>query len=1020
MSELALRLIAKNKAAHERGEDARSLDLGNCGLTELPEELFKCLWLEELTLSNRYWSATIKGWEVSKNLGAPNKFNELPIKISNLTNLKILRIGGDHRTPWNISDLSPIAGMTGLQSLYLSYNRLTEVGFLRELTGLQSLDLSYNKIIDVSILRDRISLKSLIISHNKLTDLSFLRRLTGLEYLDFSYNQLTNLGFLSKLTGLKFLDFSQNQLTDVGHLRGLVGLEFLYLSGNMLRDMNFLRELTGLQTLSLSNNQLTDLDPLRKLTRLQTLYISGNQPADLDFLCELTGLQTLYLTGNQAIDVSLLRKLTGLHTLYLSGNQLTNLGFLSELTSLKSLSLRDSQLTDVDFLSELIGLEYLYLSGNQLTDLGFLRKLTGLKSLYLRDNKLSDIGILHKLTRLQSLDLIGNEIKEIPLEVLEALRLKIDMEAESAGSDRISLKNNPIESPPVHVLKQGREFTIDYLKNREEPLNECKVIIIGRGGVGKTSLQKRLTNQAFDPHESQTHGIRKVCWSDGVKAADGKPITINFWDFGGQKIQQALHQFFYSKNALYILVLNQRIDEDPNDFLELVRTYGHNSPVLIAYNNTKNLNIRELQTYDAPKLDSSLRIKYTNIGRTFGLCCGQDHDPGIGELRNYLQQYIPTLHHVQALYPRSWLKIKHELLDKVQNGYIYFDVYEKLCQDHKVEDQKIQRSLAEMLNAVGTITFFDKEFRGKRHIFNPDWLTTGTYEIIDSEQTRKKKGRINWSDLENIFSRNLLFNYQSIDYDILLLLMKEFDLCHNFDNGDWLVPSSLEGEYKMDLVAFKNGDYSEYRLQYKVSLPSSVIHRFIAHNIEYAHDNDYWKNGIVVNHHDSDTKLFVEADARERQIRLFAKGERTRDCWESFRKDLKDFSKGFDYEELVILSSGESVSYQYLIEAWEDGEENVYISRKTGKINVRTALGFFESPAKSLQELRNISKLIENGEIKSAFDKIESLKLNHPDLGPLKKEYRSGTSKYDSDFSNRFLMVINECFANPNLRPHER
>lgn len=35
MSELALKLIAENKAKHARGEDARSLDLGNCGLTSL-------------------------------------------------------------------------------------------------------------------------------------------------------------------------------------------------------------------------------------------------------------------------------------------------------------------------------------------------------------------------------------------------------------------------------------------------------------------------------------------------------------------------------------------------------------------------------------------------------------------------------------------------------------------------------------------------------------------------------------------------------------------------------------------------------------------------------------------------------------------------------------------------------------------------------------------------------------------------------------------------------------------------
>jgi hypothetical protein len=39
MSALALQLIRENIAAHQRGEDATTLDLGNCGMTEVPEEI---------------------------------------------------------------------------------------------------------------------------------------------------------------------------------------------------------------------------------------------------------------------------------------------------------------------------------------------------------------------------------------------------------------------------------------------------------------------------------------------------------------------------------------------------------------------------------------------------------------------------------------------------------------------------------------------------------------------------------------------------------------------------------------------------------------------------------------------------------------------------------------------------------------------------------------------------------------------------------------------------------------------
>lgn len=50
MSELALKLIRENIEKHRRGEDARFLDLANCGMTEVPEEIGECVWVEGLSL----------------------------------------------------------------------------------------------------------------------------------------------------------------------------------------------------------------------------------------------------------------------------------------------------------------------------------------------------------------------------------------------------------------------------------------------------------------------------------------------------------------------------------------------------------------------------------------------------------------------------------------------------------------------------------------------------------------------------------------------------------------------------------------------------------------------------------------------------------------------------------------------------------------------------------------------------------------------------------------------------------
>lgn len=57
MPELALQLIAENKANHARGEDAFYLDLGRCGLTTLPD-LSAMDWLDTLVVRQRLQTQT--------------------------------------------------------------------------------------------------------------------------------------------------------------------------------------------------------------------------------------------------------------------------------------------------------------------------------------------------------------------------------------------------------------------------------------------------------------------------------------------------------------------------------------------------------------------------------------------------------------------------------------------------------------------------------------------------------------------------------------------------------------------------------------------------------------------------------------------------------------------------------------------------------------------------------------------------------------------------------------------------
>ncbi|MFI0399095.1 MAG: COR domain-containing protein [Thiolinea sp.] len=127
MSELALKLIREAKE-----QRLTRLDLGKCGLTELPDELFELVWLEELVLAETWleFEPDSQEWKYKKssNNGARNQIQALSGHIRNLTELRQLIATGNR-----IRDLAPLASLNQLQSLYLRSNTISDLRPLKNL-----------------------------------------------------------------------------------------------------------------------------------------------------------------------------------------------------------------------------------------------------------------------------------------------------------------------------------------------------------------------------------------------------------------------------------------------------------------------------------------------------------------------------------------------------------------------------------------------------------------------------------------------------------------------------------------------------------------------------------------------------------------------------------------------------------------------------------------------------------------------------------------------------------------------
>jgi internalin A len=86
----------------------------------------------------------------------------------------------------------------------------------------------------------------------------------------------------------------------------------------------------------------------------------------------------------------------------------------------------------------------------------------------------------------------------------------------------------------------------------------------------------------YDPQQPQTDGLEIIPWEIDV---DKQNIKLNLWDFGGQVIYHATHQFFLTQRSLYLLIVDCSNNDDQNKlqyWLKLIDSFGGGAPIIIV------------------------------------------------------------------------------------------------------------------------------------------------------------------------------------------------------------------------------------------------------------------------------------------------------------------------------------------------------------------------------------------------------------------------------------------------------
>ena len=845
------------------------------------------------------------------------QLNTLDLSYNNLSDISPLKelqqLNTLDLSDNKLSDISPLKELQQLNTLDLSDNKLSDISPLKELQQLNTLDLSDNKLSDISPLKELQQLNTLDLRSNKLSDISPLKELQQLNTLDLRSNKLSDISPLKELQQLNTLDLRYNKLSDISPLKELQQLNTLDLRYNKLSDISPLKELQQLNTLDLSYNNLSDISPLKELQQLNTLYLSDNNLSDISPLKELQQLNTLDLRYNKLSDISPLKELQQLNTLDLRSNKLSDISPLKELQQLNTLDLRSNKLSDISPLKELQQLNTLYLSDNNLSDISPLKELQQLNTLYLSSNNLSDISPLKELQQLNTLDLSDNkQIKDFsPLKELQQLNT-LDLSYNNISDissllpliskgiplslekynyqGKINLYENPITSPPLEIVRQGNAAVLNYFKEIEVqdglPLYECKLLLIGEGGSGKTSLARKLINEGAElPKENEsTQGIDIVPYH--FTTTQGQDFRINIWDFGGQEIYHATHQYFLTKRSLYILLDDTRRDDRTvNDasfkyWLQVVELLSENSPLLIVQNEKgdrkKALDMKSMRG----RFDNILGTKATNL-----LSCRS-----LAEVKTEIEHQVQQLPHVGEVLPTQWLLIREELEKWAEEkNWITIKEYFTLCAKHQIPEENRALQLSSYLHDLGAFLHFQDDFVLRDlFILKNTWATDAAYKVLDNEKVIAQFGQFTEADLQHIWKEK---SYQG-KHPQLLALMEKFQLCyplHDTSEKTWLAPQLLPietPEYEWDST-----DNLNLRYEYDF-MPKGLLSNFIVRMNRYVLEPDKaWRSGVFLER--KNTQALVVEPYGDQEIIIRVKGALSKELMTLISEEIDKINESY-------------------------------------------------------------------------------------------------------------------------------
>ena len=269
---------------------------------------------------------------------------------------------------------------------------------------------------------------------------------------------------------------------------------------------------------------------------------------------------------------------------------------------------------------------------------------------------------------------------------------------------------------------------------------------------------------------------------------------LNTWDFGGQHIYHATHQFFLTRRSIYLIAWNARLGVEQGRiyyWLETIKALAPDAPVLLVATyrdeRTPDINYQQLKnTY--PQL-----VGHLDVSNKTGF--------GLDALKEALANHASELPLVGQPWPEKWLEVE-QALQAWSEHHISARTYTDYCLEKRIEESVAKGTLADYLHDLGKILYFRDDYILRSIVvLKPNWITKAISLVLTDKEVSNTNGVLHHSELARIWAIDEEGQpYEQSLYPVFLRLMERFDLSYQIEDD---IPGTFSSSLIPQLLSYQ-------------------------------------------------------------------------------------------------------------------------------------------------------------------------------------------------------------------------